>query len=89
VQAIQGLRKLRELVQQYDVPYVVSGDPRSHLELRAPRELYAVGGTVGVDPQTVEAGLAAWGEIAARNRERQAETFVEPGVRIDDHEEDA
>jgi ribonuclease P/MRP protein subunit RPP1 len=89
VQAIQGLRKLRELVQQYDVPYVVSGDPRSHLELRAPRELYAVGGTVGVDPQTVEAGLAAWGEIAARNRERQAETFVEPGVRIEDHEEDA
>jgi len=89
VQAIKGLRKLRELVEQYDAPYVVSADPRSHLQLRAPRELYAVAETVGFDRDTVEAGLAAWAGIAARNRERQAETFIEPGVRIDEHEEDA
>ncbi len=89
VRAIQGLRKLRELVEQYDVPFVVSADPASHLELRAPRELYAVGDVVGFDRETVEAGLAAWGEIAARNRNRRAETFIEPGVRIDDHEEES
>ena len=88
VRAIQGLRKLRELVEQYDVPFVVSADAHSHLELRAPRELYAVGEVVGFDRETVEAGLAAWGDIAARNRKRRAETFIEPGVRIDDHEED-
>ena len=88
VRAIQGLRKLRDLVEQYDVPFVVSADAHSHLQLRAPRELYAVGEVVGFDRETVEAGLAAWGDIAARNRQRQAETFIEPGVRIDDHEED-
>jgi ribonuclease P/MRP protein subunit RPP1 len=88
VTAIRGLRKLRELVDQYDAPFVVSADPRSHLELRAPRGLCAVGETIGFDRETVETGLAAWAEIADRNRTRQAETFIEPGVRIDDHEED-
>lgn len=88
VQAIQGLRKLRELVEQYDAPFVVSADPASHLELRAPRELYAVGETVGFDRETVEAGLSVWGAIVERNRERRSETFIEPGVRIDDHEEE-
>jgi len=88
VRAIRGLRKLRELVEQYDVPFVVSADAHSHLQLRAPRELYAVGETVGFDRETVEAGLEAWGDIAARNRKRRAETFLEPGVRIDDHEAD-
>ena len=89
VQAIQGLRKLRELVEQYDAPFVVSADPRSHLQLRAPRELFALGQVVGFDRETVETGLTAWGDIAARNRERRSGTFIEPGVRIDDHEEDA
>ncbi|WP_336135688.1 RNase P subunit p30 family protein [Natronomonas amylolytica] len=89
VQAIQGLRKLRELVEQYDVPYVVTADPHSHLQLRGPRELLAVGETVGFDHEAIETGLAAWGDIAERNRERQSETFIEPGVRIDEHEEDA
>jgi ribonuclease P/MRP protein subunit RPP1 len=69
------------------VPFVVSADAHSHLQLRAPRELYAVGETVGFDREMVETGLAAWGDIAARNR-RRAETFIEPGVRIDDHEAD-
>lgn len=88
VQAVQGLRKLRELVEQYDVPYVVSADPRSHLQLRAPRELAAVAETIGFDREAVERGLAAWGEIASRNRNRRSGKFIGPGVRIDDHEED-
>jgi ribonuclease P/MRP protein subunit RPP1 len=88
VQAIQGLRKLRELVEAYDAPFVVSADPRSHLQLRAPRELYAVGEVVGFDREAIEAGLAAWGDIAVRNRKRRSETFIEPGVRIDEHEEE-
>jgi len=36
VRIIQSLRKLREIVNHYDAPYVVSVDPTSHLELRAP-----------------------------------------------------
>ena len=88
VRTIRGLRKLRELVETYDVPYVVSANPTSHLELRAPRELVAVGEVVGFDAEQVREGLREWGRLAARNRERQAEEFLEPGVRLERDEEE-
>jgi len=37
VRALADLRKLREIVTYYDTPHVVSANPRSHLDLRAPR----------------------------------------------------
>ena len=80
VRALRDLRKLRELVADADAPFVVSANPASHLELRAPRELVAVGEAVGFDAETVRAGLREWGELAARNRHRQSDSFVEPGV---------
>jgi ribonuclease P/MRP protein subunit RPP1 len=83
VQAIQGLRKLRELVEQYDVPYVVTADPYSHLQLRGPREVLAVGETVGFDREAIEAGLNAWGDIVDRNRRRQSDAHIEPGVHVE------
>jgi ribonuclease P/MRP protein subunit RPP1 len=86
VQAVRDLRKLRELIEAYDVPYVVSGDPRNHLQLRAPRELVAVGEELGFDPQAVRKGLRAWGRLAERNRDRASASFVEPGVRVEDEE---
>jgi ribonuclease P/MRP protein subunit RPP1 len=82
IDAISELRKLREITEQYDTPHVVSADPETHLQLRAPRELLAVGAAIGFDRSAIEAGLEAWGEIAERNRARQSESFVEPGVRI-------
>lgn len=88
VQAIRGLRKLRELVEQYDVPYVVSADPHSHLHLRSPRDLTALGEVVGFDAEQVEAGLREWGKLAERNRHRQSNAFVEPGVTVEDVVED-
>ena len=87
VRAVGDLRKLRELVEQYDVPYVVSADPRSHLQLRAPRELRAVGSAVGFTPAAIDRGLAEWGRLAARNRERGSDAFVELGVREGTYEE--
>lgn len=81
VRALSGLRKLRELIDAYDAPFVVSGDPASHLALRSPRDLFAVGEAIGFDPGAVETGLAEWGRIAAANRERTSDSFVEPGVR--------
>jgi len=80
VQALRGLRKLRELVETYDAPYVVSADPRSHLHLRAPRDLIAVGETIGFEAEQIESGLAEWGRLVERNRRRQSDSFVEPGV---------
>ena len=81
VGTLRDLRKLREIVREYDTPYVVSADPGSHLELRAPRELIAVGETVGFDAAEIEAGLAEWRVLAERNRERQSESYIQPGVR--------
>lgn len=80
VRAVAGLRKLRELMRAYDVPFVVSGDPANHLQIRAPRELVAVGETIGFEAAEIEAGLAEWARIATTNRERSSSTFVEPGV---------
>lgn len=80
VQALADLRKLRELVEKYDVPYVVSADPTSHLQLRAPRELIAVGERIGFSTEAVGAGLEEWGRLAERNRKRLSESYVEPGV---------
>ena len=80
VRAIQSLRKLRELVDYYDAPYVVSGDPTGPLEIRAPRELRALGAELGFDHEWIDAGLAEWGELADRNRRIQSDSFIEPGV---------
>ncbi|MUW14001.1 ribonuclease P [Halorubrum sp. CBA1125] len=88
VRALADLRKLREIVTYYDAPHVVSANAGSHLELRAPRELVAAAEAVGFDAEWVRDGLRAWGEIAARNRERRSEAFIEPGVRRGRYEED-
>ncbi|WP_158056229.1 RNase P subunit p30 family protein [Halorussus halophilus] len=89
VQALSDLRKLREIVEHYDVPYVVSADPESHLQLRAPRELIAVGETIGFDADQIREGLTEWGRIAERNRERLSDEFIAPGVKRGRYEEDA
>lgn len=89
VQALQDLRKLRELVEKYDVPYVVSVNPRSHLQLRAPRELAAVGQTVGFSKDQIRAGLEEWANLAERNRERLSDEFIAPGVKRGRYEEES
>jgi ribonuclease P/MRP protein subunit RPP1 len=87
VQALRDLRELLELVETFDVPYVASADPRSHLQVRAPRELAAVGETVGFDADSMEKGLAEWGRLAERNRRRRDDSFVEPGVSLGPHDD--
>jgi ribonuclease P/MRP protein subunit RPP1 len=82
VQTLSDLQKLREIVQYYETPYVVSADPQSHLQLRAPRELQAVGDAIGFGTDEIAMGLREWGRLAERNRERQSDAFVQPGVRI-------
>ncbi|WP_148413304.1 RNase P subunit p30 family protein [Haloferax sp. KTX1] len=88
VQAISALRKLRELVEYYDAPYVVSATPSSHLQLRSPRELAGLGEVIGFDREQVLDGLREWGRLAARNRERTSESFIAPGVKRGRYEED-
>jgi ribonuclease P/MRP protein subunit RPP1 len=88
VQALQDLRKLREIVTHYDAPFVVSAGPTSHLQLRAPRELVAVGETIGFSEDQIRAGLAEWGRLAERNRERLSDEFIAPGIKRGRYEEE-
>lgn len=81
VRALGDLRKLREIVAQYGTPSVVSASATSHLQVRAPRELGAVGEQIGLGGGHVREGLAEWGQLVARNRERQSEAYVAEGVR--------
>lgn len=85
VRAIADLRLLADLVEKYDAPHVVSARAASHLALRAPRELVAVGEAVGLEGAFVRAGLAEWGRLVERNRERTGDDFVMPGVRRGRH----
>jgi ribonuclease P/MRP protein subunit RPP1 len=78
--AISDLCLLADLVEQYDAPHVVSARATGHLALRAPRELAAVGEAVGLDAAFVREGLAEWGRLASRNRERASDAFVQRGV---------
>jgi len=84
VRALQDLRKLRELVVDADAPFLVSAGPRSHLQFRAPRELRALGETIGFDPDQITAGLAEWETLVERNRQLTDSSFVEPGIRLED-----
>ncbi|MFB6303191.1 MAG: RNase P subunit p30 family protein [Haloferacaceae archaeon] len=79
--AISDLRLLYDLVEQYDAPHVVSARATGHLALRAPRELAAVGDEIGLNPEFVREGLAEWGRLAERNRDRASDAFVQRGVR--------
>ncbi|MFB6173286.1 MAG: RNase P subunit p30 family protein [Halobacteriales archaeon] len=87
VREIADLRRLRDLIEAYDVPHVVTAGATGHLDLRAPRELAAVGEAIGLDGGWIEAGLAEWGRLAERNREREAR-YVEAGVRRGPYEAD-
>jgi ribonuclease P/MRP protein subunit RPP1 len=89
VQSLRKLRKLRELVAAYDAPYVVSATPRSHLGLRAPRELDALGETLGFEAGAIREGFAEWGRLVERNRHRLSDSFIAPGVERGRYEEDA
>jgi ribonuclease P/MRP protein subunit RPP1 len=78
--ALRLLRRRREILDDAGARPLVTADARSHLGLRAPRELAAVGETVGLSGERVHEGLAGWGAVVDRIRERTGSEFVEPGV---------
>ena len=88
VRHLKRLRRLQRIVDHYDAPYVVSATAGSHLQLRAPRELAAVGEEIGLGEEWTRRGLDAWGDLVERNRERLSESFIAPGVERGRYEED-
>lgn len=87
VRHLAKLRRLQRILDHYDTPYVVSATAASHLHLRAPRELAAVGDEIGLGGEWVRHGLEAWGDLVARNRTRLSESFIAPGVERGPYEE--
>ena len=88
VRHLSKLRRLKRLIDHYEAPYVVSATAGSHLQLRAPRELAAVGEEIGLGEAWTRRGLDAWGDLVARNRKRRSESFIAPGVERGRYEED-
>jgi ribonuclease P/MRP protein subunit RPP1 len=88
VRHLEKLRRLKHLLDHYDAPYVVSANATSHLEVRAHRELAAVGEEIGLGAAWIRDGLEAWERLVDRNRRRLSESFIAPGVERGRYEED-
>ncbi len=88
VAALERLRRRREILDDADATPLVTARARSHLDLRSPRDLAAVGEAVGLGSDAVRAGLAGWGAVVAHVRRVTAPEFVEPGVRRGPYEDD-
>jgi ribonuclease P/MRP protein subunit RPP1 len=88
VQAIGRLQKLHDMITACDAPYVVTAGVESHLDWRSPRDLAGLAVPLDWSPAWIREGLAEWGRLVGRNRRRHAESFIQPGVRIDTHEKD-
>ena len=78
------LRELARILAHYDAPTVLTGRPASHLAMRAPRELIALGTAVGIDASLLTRGLGTWAPRVERNREIRDDSFIGPGVRRND-----
>lgn len=64
VRYIDRLTRLWRLIDHYDVPYVVSIRPQSHLELVSVHDLAALGTAVGLDKSAVRTGLENMADLA-------------------------
>lgn len=82
VDALRALERKHRIVDHHGTPVVVTASARSHLALRAPRELLALGETIGLSKAVLKRGLRAWKEIVTKHRERRDDRFIEPGVRV-------
>lgn len=80
VRSLQGLRKLHELRQAAEAPFVVTAGARTPRDLRAHRELRALGEVIDIGAETVMQGLRKWERIVKHNRRRRSDRFIEPGV---------
>jgi len=54
VEAIRGIHETLKFVRKYGTPFVITADPYTHLQLRAPRELRAVARLIGIEDDEFE-----------------------------------
>ncbi len=66
------------LARKFDLALVITANARSHLDLRAPRDLLALAETAGFDPCEAAAALALPGRLVELNRKK----WLSPGVEL-------
>tara|TARA_A100001037_G_scaffold306272_1_gene350334 strand:- start:521 stop:1246 length:726 start_codon:yes stop_codon:yes gene_type:complete len=81
IKSLHRLKKQWNIISAYNVPFVVSSNPTSHLELRSPRELMEVGRLIGMTPEDIETGLLEWGIILSKNIDNLSGIYANMGVK--------
>jgi ribonuclease P/MRP protein subunit RPP1 len=66
------------LARKFDLALVITANAKSHLDLRAPRDLLALAETAGFDPSEAAAALALPGRLVELNCRR----WLGPGVEL-------
>lgn len=67
VRALQDLRFLRKLVRKYGTPFIISGDPYTHQDLRAPREMKALLELIGFREGEINTGIGETPSTLSKN----------------------
>jgi ribonuclease P/MRP protein subunit RPP1 len=75
---LQALQKTLALARKFELSMVITAGGRSHLDLRAPREIMALAEVAGFEEEEAEEALREPGRILGLNRRR----WVGPGVEI-------
>jgi ribonuclease P/MRP protein subunit RPP1 len=77
VRWMEMVRRDLDLIDKFDLRLMISTSPRSHLDLRSPRDLVALASLLGVERELALEALAFPGSILELNRRRWASVGVE------------
>ncbi len=75
---LQACQRNLKLARKFDLALVITASARSHLDLRAPRDLLALAEVAGFEPGEAAAALALPGKLVEQNRKR----WLGPGVEL-------
>lgn len=77
VRWMEMVRRDLDLIDKFDLGLMISTSPRSHLDLRSPRDLVALASLLGVEREQALKALALPGSIVELNRRMWASVGVE------------
>ena len=75
---LEAAKRNLKLARKFDLALVITANARSHLDLRAPRDLLALAEVAGFDPGEAAAALQLPGKLVELNRKK----WLGPGVEL-------